>query len=85
VLGYLQSAVQHHRHNHHHGKESRTVLNATAIDPANTNAMNFPGVATHEFDTPLAPGSNNLQTISVAFPKAFDWHLADGDTPGRCR
>ena len=24
------------------------------------------------------------QTISVAFPKAFDQHLADGDTPGRC-
>jgi hypothetical protein len=25
------------------------------------------------------------QTISVAFPKAFDQHLADGDTPGRCQ
>jgi hypothetical protein len=24
------------------------------------------------------------QTISVAFPRAFDEHLADGDTPGRC-
>jgi hypothetical protein len=24
------------------------------------------------------------QTISVAFPEAFDQHLADGDTPGRC-
>lgn len=30
------------------------------------------------------PGSSNLQTISVAFPKAFDQHLAEGDTPGRC-
>ena len=29
------------------------------------------------------PGSKP-QTISVAFPKAFDQHLADGDTPGRC-
>ena len=29
------------------------------------------------------PGGK-LQTISVAFPKAFDEHLADGDTPGRC-
>ncbi|HVP56404.1 MAG TPA: matrixin family metalloprotease [Candidatus Eisenbacteria bacterium] len=30
------------------------------------------------------PGSK-AQTISVAFPKAFDQHLADGDTPGRCQ
>jgi hypothetical protein len=30
------------------------------------------------------PGGK-LQTISVAFPKAFDQHLADGDTPGRCQ
>jgi hypothetical protein len=29
------------------------------------------------------PGSNP-QTISVAFPTAFDQHLAEGDTPGRC-
>jgi Matrixin len=29
-------------------------------------------------------GSGQRQTISVAFPKAFDTHLADGDTPGRC-
>ena len=29
------------------------------------------------------PGSKT-QTISVAFPKAFDQHLADGDIPGRC-
>jgi hypothetical protein len=31
-----------------------------------------------------ANGSGNPQTISVAFPKAFDQHLANGDTPGRC-
>jgi hypothetical protein len=30
-----------------------------------------------------SPGSKP-QTISVAFPKAFDQHLAEGDTPGRC-
>jgi len=30
-----------------------------------------------------APGGNP-QTIRVDFPKAFDQHLADGDTPGRC-
>jgi len=29
------------------------------------------------------PGSKP-QTISVAFPAAFDQHLADGDIPGRC-
>ena len=31
-----------------------------------------------------AGGSGKPQTISVAFPKAFDQHLAEGDTPGRC-
>lgn len=31
-----------------------------------------------------ANGSGKPQTISVAFPKAFDQHLAEGDTPGRC-
>jgi hypothetical protein len=25
------------------------------------------------------------ETISVDFPKAFDQHLANGDTPGRCQ
>ena len=29
--------------------------------------------------------SHKPETISVAFPKAFDQHLADGDTPGRCQ
>jgi hypothetical protein len=29
------------------------------------------------------PGSK-AQTIRVAFPKAFDEHLAQGDAPGRC-
>jgi len=28
--------------------------------------------------------SNKPETISVDFPKAFNQHLADGDTPGRC-
>jgi hypothetical protein len=32
-----------------------------------------------------ANGSGTPQTISVAFPQAFDQHLADGDTPGRCQ
>jgi hypothetical protein len=30
-----------------------------------------------------SPG-HKAETIRVAFPKAFDEHLADGDTPGRC-
>lgn len=31
-----------------------------------------------------ASSGHKAETISVAFPKAFDEHLADGDTPGRC-
>jgi len=30
-----------------------------------------------------SPG-HKAETIRVEFPKAFDEHLADGDTPGRC-
>jgi hypothetical protein len=35
-------------------------------------------------DVSGAGGGGKPQTISVAFPKDFDKHLADGDTPGRC-
>jgi len=32
----------------------------------------------------LTTGSGKPQTISATFPKAFDHHLAQGATPGRC-
>ena len=45
--------------------ESWTVLNGTAIDPADTNAQYFQGVATHEFGHAL--GMAHTQTNGAAF------------------
>src|SRR5271165_1131667 len=45
--------------------ESFVVLNGTAIDPADPNAMNFQGVATHEFGHSL--GMAHTQTNGAAF------------------
>src|SRR5271169_6699790 len=45
--------------------ESFVVLNGSAIDPADTNAMNFQGVATHEFGHSL--GMAHTQTNGAAF------------------
>lgn len=45
--------------------ESFVVLNGNAIDPADTNAMNFQGVATHEFGHSL--GMAHTQTNGAAY------------------
>ena len=45
--------------------ESFVVLNGSAIDPADTNAMNFQGVATHEFGHSL--GMAHTQTNGAAY------------------
>jgi len=45
--------------------ESFAVLNGSAIDPADTNAMNFQGVATHEFGHSL--GMAHTQTNGAAY------------------
>ena len=45
--------------------ESFVVLNGSAIDPADTNALNFQGVATHEFGHSL--GMAHTQTNGAAF------------------
>jgi hypothetical protein len=45
--------------------ESWTVLNGSAMDPADTNAQNFQGVATHEFGHSL--GMAHTQTNGAAF------------------
>ncbi len=60
--------------------ESFAVLNGSAIDPADTNAQYFQGVATHEFGHAL--GMAHTQTNGAAY--FYSWYNAEGVGPSSC-
>ena len=60
--------------------ESWTVLNGVAIDPADTNAQYFQGVATHEFGHAL--GMAHTQTNGAAY--FYNWYNNEGVGPNSC-
>jgi hypothetical protein len=60
--------------------ESFVVLNGSAIDPADTTAQYFQGVATHEFGHSL--GMAHTQTNGAAY--FYNWYNNEGVGPNSC-